>query len=624
MTLKLNINHSISISYPSYTVRLTAFIFFILTSFFSHAQTPITYRFESRQDSLFFQKNNDILPKTTAESASISQILRGSILTLHRQTYLEAAMDSVVFEDKKIGKDTVKQYVAYVHLGKPYKWGKLRNGNVNTAFLSQIGFRERLLDGKPLLSSQIFDIEDQLLNYAENNGYPFAQVWLDSLTTKNGEVSAALMMKTGAVFILDSIHTEGSAKINLGFLQSYLSFQKGAIFSRATVLKISQRIAELPYLTEKKRSSVSFTDIKTARLTLFLENKKASQWDFLVGVQPTTTLDGAQKFLITLNGKADFQNVILGRGERLFLNFENVRPQSPRLNIKATYPFILNLPFGFDGAFDLYKRDTTYIETNVNLGGQYMLGGSNYVKIFWQNYKANNLIINDLQVIGTKKLPQTLDVTTNMFGLEYQRQTLDYRFNPRRGMLNILRGSAGVRQVRRNSDILALRDPNNAKFDFSKLYDTVTLRSFQYRIDLKTDVFIPILKRAALKISLTSGILLTPTPISQNEQYRIGGSRLMRGFDEESLFATRYAIGTLEYRLLVGRNSYLYTFGDAGYIQNFTRTTRTSDTPIGFGAGITFETKVGLFGVSLAVGKQRTNPLDLQNVKTHFGYVSLF
>jgi hemolysin activation/secretion protein len=117
---------------------------------------------------------------------------------------------------------------------------------------------------------------------------------------------------------------------------------------------------------------------------------------------------------------------------------------------------------------------------------------------------------------------------------------------------------------------------------------------------------------------------LTPSPISQNEQYRLGGSRLMRGFDEESLFATRYMVGTLEYRLLIGRNSYFYTFGDAGYIQNFTRTTRASDTPIGFGAGITFETKVGLFGVSLAVGKQAANPIDFRNVKTHFGYVSLF
>jgi outer membrane protein assembly factor BamA len=448
-------------------------------------------------------------------------------------------------------------------------------------------------------------------------------VWLDSLVVQNSEISAALMMKTGAVFILDSVHTEGSAKISAVFLANYLDLRKGAIFSRAKVLKTAQRLAELPYLTERKRPSVSFTEIKTVRLNLFLDNRKASQWDFLVGVQPTTSADGAQKFLITFNGKADFQNV-LGRGERLFLNFENVRPESPRLNVKVTYPYILNLPFGFDGAFDLYKRDTTYLETHLNLGGQYLLGGSDYVKLFWQNYKANNLQINALQIINFKKLPPTLDVTTNMVGIEFQKQTLDYRFNPRRGFGGLLRGSAGIRQVQRNNDILALTDLNNPKFDFTRLYDTVTLRSFQYKIDLKADFFYPILKRSTIKLGITGGALLTTAPISQNEQYRLGGSRLMRGFDEESLFATQYAVGTLEYRLLIGRNSYLYTFGDAGYIQNFTQAIRVSDTPIGFGAGITFETKVGLFGVSLALGKQGENPVDFRNVKTHFGYVSLF
>jgi outer membrane protein assembly factor BamA len=599
-----------------------ALLFFFLLVHGS-AQLPINYRFESRQDSLFFDKNADILPKNAFDSASIVSILRGPILILHRRTFLESAIDSIVFFEKKIEKNTQKEAMIYLHLGKPYKWGKLRNGNVDAAFLTQVGFRERILDGKPLSASEIFNIEDRLLNYAENNGYPFARVWLDSLTIRNGEVSAALMMQTGAVFILDSLHTEGSAKINNRFLENYLDFRKGAFFSRAKILKVSQRLAELPYLTEKKRPSLSFTEIRTTRLTVFLENKKASQWDFLVGVQPTITPDGSNKFLITYNGKADFQNV-LGRGERLFLNFENVRPESPRVNVKVTYPFILNLPFGFDGAFDLYKRDSTYIETRTNLGGQYMLGGADYVKVFWQNYNANNLVINALQIVGSKKLPPTLDITTNMFGLEGQRQTLDYRFNPRRGYLAVLRGAAGVRQVQRNSDILALTDQNNPKFDFSKLYDTVTLRSFQYRIDLKSDFFLPILKRATLKFGMTAGALLSPTPISQNEQYRLGGSRLMRGFDEESLFATQYAVGTLEYRLIIGRNSYFYGFADGGYIQNFTRTIRSSDTPIGFGVGGAFETAVGLFGVSFAVGKQAANPLDFRNVKTHFGYVSLF
>lgn len=597
--------------------------FIIAFSLDCTAQMSILYRFETRQDSLFFKKNDAFFPKDAPDSASVAQILRGLILNLHRRTFLESAVDSTLFFETKTKKDTLKQALIHLHLGKQYKWGKLRNGNVNPAFLTQIGFRERILDGKPLLAKEIFDIEDRLLNYAENNGYPFARVWLDSVVAKNGEVSAALMMQTGAVFILDSVRTEGTAKIGLRFLENYLDFRKGAVFSRAKVLKISQRLAELPYLTEKKRPSVSFTEIKTARLTLFLNEKKASLWDFLVGVQPTTTADGGQQFLITFNGKADFQN-LLGRGERLYMNFENLRPESPRLNLKVTYPFILNLPFGFDGAFDYYKRDSTYNEIRLNLGGQYMLGGSDYVKVFWQNYQSNNGVINALQIINNKKLPASLDVVTNMFGLEGQRQTLDYRFNPRRGFLGILRGSAGIRQVRKNSDILSLKDDRNPQFDFSRLYDTVTLRSFQYRIDLKTDFFLPILQRGTLKFGLSSGILLSAAPISLNEQYRIGGNRLLRGFDEESIFATRYAVGTLEYRLIIGQNSYLYAFSDAGYIQNFTQAIRVSDTPIGFGAGITFETKVGLFGVTLAVGKQGANPLDFRNVKTHFGYVSLF
>ena len=60
------------------------------------------------------------------------------------------------------------------------------------------------------------------------------------------------------------------------------------------------------------------------------------------------------------------------------------------------------------------------------------------------------------------------------------------------------------------------------------------------------------------------------------------------------------------------------------YIQNKTRTYENNDIPLGFGAGMTFETNVGLFGVTLAVGRQQAQIVDFRNVKTHFGYVSLF
>ena len=45
----------------------------------------------------------------------------------------------------------------------------------------------------------------------------------------------------------------------------------------------------------------------------------------------------------------------------------------------------------------------------------------------------------------------------------------------------------------------------------------------------------------------------------------------------------------------------------------------------GAGAGMTFETRAGIFGISLAVGKRdKGEPLDFRAVKFHIGYVSLF
>ena len=574
----------------------------------------MVYHFENAKDSTFFIKNINP-PQTTSDSANALQILRGSVLTLHRQAFLEASVDSFVAVDTF--------FHAHIHVGIRYEWAQLRNGNVPDAFLSQVGFREKLFENKAFIYSEIADIEYKLLTYAEDNGYPFAKVWLDSLQINEGKLSAALMMQTGEVFRFDTLNTEGLARVSPKFLQNYLSLKKGELFNRNKVLSISQRIAELPFLQERKKPLVKFLEDRTAVLYFFLDPKKASKWDFMVGVLPNTTPSGDQKFTITFNGNVDFHN-LLGLGERIFANFENLRPESPRVNLKLAYPYILNLPFGFDGSFDLYKRDSAYLETHLNLGAQYLLGGNDYIKLFWNQYNSNNLIINALQVIANKKLPNTLDVATNTVGLEFSKQRLDYRFNPRRGWSILLRGGAGVREVSKNSDILNLKDPNDATYNFAKLYDTVSVKSFQYILDSKLEYYIPFLKRATIKLGLTSGLKFTSAPISLNEQYRLGGNRILRGFDEESVFATRYVIGTLEYRLLIGRNSYFYLFGDAGYVENVTRTSEIYDKPMGFGAGLTFETGVGLFGVSAAVGKQQDNAFDFRNVKVHFGYVSLF
>ena len=68
----------------------------------------------------------------------------------------------------------------------------------------------------------------------------------------------------------------------------------------------------------------------------------------------------------------------------------------------------------------------------------------------------------------------------------------------------------------------------------------------------------------------------------------------------------------------------MYVFMDAEYIHRKFNNTIFQDFPFGFGAGITFETKIGIFGLTYALGQQKDKSVDFRNSKLHFGYVATF
>ena len=95
-------------------------------------------------------------------------------------------------------------------------------------------------------------------------------------------------------------------------------------------------------------------------------------------------------------------------------------------------------------------------------------------------------------------------------------------------------------------------------------------------------------------------------------------------FDEEAILATFFNVITLEFRYLLSQNSYFNVFFDGAYAERRLERSYENDFPFGFGAGLAFETKAGLFGVSYALGRQQKNPIDFKSAKIHFGYVNYF
>jgi hemolysin activation/secretion protein len=104
----------------------------------------------------------------------------------------------------------------------------------------------------------------------------------------------------------------------------------------------------------------------------------------------------------------------------------------------------------------------------------------------------------------------------------------------------------------------------------------------------------------------------------------IGGYKLLRGFDEASILASQYAVGTLEYRYLTGLNSFLFTFVDVGWAMNNVADYNLNSGYLGVGVGMAFETKAGIFNMSLAEGRTSELPFDFHETKIHLGYVSFF
>ncbi len=91
------------------------------------------------------------------------------------------------------------------------------------------------------------------------------------------------------------------------------------------------------------------------------------------------------------------------------------------------------------------------------------------------------------------------------------------------------------------------------------------------------------------------------------------GNSFERGLNAESIFASTFSIVNVEYRYLLEENSFLFAFFNGAYYENKAVNRNIVDRPFGFGAGMSFETKAGIFSISYALGKQFDNPIEFRS-----------
>lgn len=531
------------------------------------------------------------------DSLGLISSLRVALGEARDAGFLEARVDSIV--------GAWSAPVVWWHLGAKSTWKRIEIHDDSRIWFTESGVRRRVIENKAFSPVSYSSTVGKTLRWMADNGYPFAAIRIDSIHTGGNGLEGVMVMDTGPLVVFDSILVKGDARVKSVYLFNYLKIRPGNPYNEHEVGRVANRLREIPFLTEARPMEVEYY-AERARPVLFLKDKKASQFNGVVGVQPDN--NGTGKVHVAGDIRLRLQNAF-GRAELIDLNWSNPLPQSQDLKINASFPFLFNLPIGVEGDLALFKKDSTFLELDRQLGFRYFLGGMNSVRLLLG--RKTSSLISTTRYRNATVLPPFADVSANNYGLGLMLQDLDYRLNPRRGYAVDVSGSAGLRTIERN---VALPEV---------LYDSLDLRTTQYRLQGAIDVFLPLGGRGVFNPGL-SGAWMQTGNLFSNEVYRFGGLRTLRGFDEQSLGASTYLIGKAEFRFILEQNSYLLAFYNAAWYEDRSRADVLQDTPFGFGAGIAFDSKLGLFSFTYALGSQQGNPIEFRSAKVHFGVINTF
>ncbi len=596
-----------------YAICITCFLLFVLQSQLKAQQQK--HRLEHVLVGKVTTPQQDLLrPREFGTQQECNLYLQQELLPqLQKKGYLAASVDSLASD-----KDLTR---AYVFLGEQYRWGKIMIDSAIAAGDKQGARIPFPSSGATLDIGTLQLLKERILQLLEERGYPFASVQLDSSYFIGTELHGKFKVVNGPLYKIDSITVDGKIRVNPDFLERYLDVGGGRIYQKQLLEAVSGKLSALGFLKETQPWRLDLLGTGSV-LRLYLEQQRSSRINLLAGLMPSNQQLGG-RLLLTGEAELDLQNA-LGSGERIQMNWQQIQVQSPRLQLGFQKPYLFNTDAGIDLQFNLFKKDSSFLTLNTRIGVQYAPDTRRMAKVFFQQFSSNMIEVDTARIKFTRQLPAFIDIRTSNMGLEFQYAGTDYRFNPRKGLEALLRVTGGVRKVLRNNLITQLKsDADNKLFNFAALYDTAAGTSSQFRLNAQAAVYHPLGRQATFKTGIQTGWLFARQAML-NELFQVGGIKTLRGFDEESFFAKRYAIATMEYRYLVGQLSSLFAFVDIGYVGRTTGAVITKGFYAGSGLGLSFETKSGIFNLAYAVGKREGVPVNFRESKIHFGFVSLF
>ncbi|MTI33319.1 BamA/TamA family outer membrane protein [Xanthovirga aplysinae] len=529
------------------------------------------------------------------DSLSTLETLKSLLRDLQDEGYLTAEVKKMNWN-----KDTLK---AALNIGQRFTWVNLSPGNLRSRFQQRLGFREKFFNKKPFRYQEVSKLMEKSLVYAEQNGFPFARIRLDSIEIKPTSVNAQISYTSGPLITFDSIRIHGNAKIKPTFLQAWLGIEPGKPYDERLITHLSNELKQLPFLKIEKDPEVSFRRGK-AIVHVFVSRRKTDQLDGLVGILPKASEEG--KMLINGEFQMKFNN-LFASGKMLHLNWKKLKEGSQQLVVGYEHKALLYAPLSVSLNFELYKEDSTFINRDLRFALSWHKGLPGRLSIFSQVSTSSLLSIEPY--LAMDDLSGFADNQLVSYGFGYKWNGLDDPLFPNQGSFIDLEGSFGRRKIVKNIGLP------------EQYYEDLDLESMQFEIHGVMGRYFSFWRRLVLLAQLQFGGQKNDQ-LLQNELIRLGGFQILRGFNENEFFASAFALSTVEVRFLIEKEAYLMFFYDQSYLEN--QLQGDNQYPLGLGAGLSFSTGSGVFSFIYAIGQSKFQPLAFDHSKVHFGFTSRF
>ena len=195
-------------------MRITLTIFFL--SFIAELSGQVYFSIipKDEQSIEYFKKaeTNFMLSDSTQSTNRLNQVLK----SLRKDGYLTPTFSELWQSD------TLK---LAINIGQNFDVAFINPGNADIFVLGEIGYQTNDFDDFwSLRRTQV--LLNQLLEFYEDNGYPFSRVKLNLLSEDDDTLKTSLEIFTGPYKSLDSVVVKSDTKIPEGYISYHLGLKK--------------------------------------------------------------------------------------------------------------------------------------------------------------------------------------------------------------------------------------------------------------------------------------------------------------------------------------------------------------------------------------------------------------